>query len=72
MSRKTPAPVVDVVANIYTDSDSGENIANIIIDVKVGDYSNGFLVLDEPEDLYILRKAIDDYIARNNIKTPFQ
>lgn len=72
MSRKTPAPVVAVAANIFTDSDSGENIANIIIDVKVGDYSNGILVLDEPEDLFVLRDAINDYIARNNIKKKFQ
>ncbi len=67
MSRKTPVPVVDISANIIEDDETGENAANIIVDVKVGKYSNGILVLDEPGDLHILRKAIDEYITRNNI-----
>lgn len=70
MSRKTPVPVVDISANIIEDDETGENAANIIVDVKVGKYSNGILVLDEPGDLHILRKAIDDYITRNNIPNP--
>lgn len=70
MSRKTPVPVVDISANIIEDDETGENVANIIVDVKVGKYSNGILVLDEPGDLHILRKAIDDYITRNNIPNP--
>lgn len=70
MNRKTPVPVVNIAANIVTDN-SGENIAYIIIDVIVGNYSNGFLVLDDPGDLFILRNAINDYIARNNIQNPF-
>lgn len=68
MSRSTSLPEVDIVANIFEDSESGENKANIIIDVKVDGYSNGFLALDEPGDLLILRNAINDYIARNNIE----
>lgn len=71
MSRNTPVPDVAIAANIITDSETGENLANIIIDVKVGDYSNGILILDEPGDLFILRNAIDDYIARNHIKNPY-
>lgn len=67
MNRKTPVPVVDISANIIENDETGENVANVIIDVKVGKYSNGILVLDEPGDLHILRKAIDDYITRNNI-----
>lgn len=70
MSRKTPVPVVDISANIIEDVESGENVANIIIDVKVDKYSNGIIVLDEPGDLHILRRAIDDYITRNNIPNP--
>lgn len=70
MSRKSPVPVVDISANIIEDDETGENVANIIVDVKVGKYSNGILVLDEPGDLHILRKAIDDYITRNNIPNP--
>lgn len=70
MSRNTPIPVVDIAANIITDCESGENLANIIIDVQVGGYSNGILVLDEPGDLYILRNAIDDYINRYKIQKP--
>lgn len=72
MSRTTTAPDVAISANITTDSKTGSNAANIIIDVSVEGYSNGFVVLDEPGDLYILRKAIDDFITRNNIKNPFQ
>lgn len=70
MSRNTPVPEVDIVANTIADSDSGVNIVNIIVDVKAGEYSNGILFLDEPEDLYIIRSAIDDYIVRNHIKKP--
>lgn len=71
MSRNTPVPEVDIAANIIADSESGVNIANIIIDVKAGEYSNGFVILDDPGDLFILRNAIDDFIARNNIKNPY-
>lgn len=71
MSRTTPVPEIDIAANIIADSESGVNIANITIDVKVGQFSNGFVVLDEPGDLFILRNAIDDFIAHNNIKNPF-
>ena len=70
MNRKTPVPVVDISANIIENDETGENVANIIVDVKVGKYSNGILVLDEPGDLHILRKAIDDYITRTNIPNP--
>lgn len=70
MSRNSPVPDVDIIANIFTDSETGINTATIIIDVKVGDYSNGILILDEPEDLHILRKAIDDYISCYKIKAP--
>lgn len=72
MSRSTPVPDVVISSNIASDSKTGTNAANIIIDVKVEGYSNGFVVLDDPSDLYILRKAIDDYITSNNIKNPLQ
>ena len=71
MSRITPVPEVVVSSNIIVDDETGQNLATILIDVKVGDCSNGFIVLDEPGDLHILRNAIDDYISRNNIKNPF-
>lgn len=70
MTRKTPVPEVAIAADIFEDLETGENIANIIIDVKVGEYSNGLLFLDEPGDLHILRTAIDDYIKRNKIQPP--
>ena len=71
MSRRTPVPDVVVSSNIITDDETGQNCATIIVETKVADYSNGFIFLDEPGDLYILRNAIDDYITRNNIKNPF-
>ncbi|WP_289769203.1 hypothetical protein [Muribaculum intestinale] len=71
MNRLTPVPEVVVSSNIITDDETGQNLATILIDVKVNDCSNGFVVLDYPEDLYLLRNAIDDYISRNNIKNPF-
>jgi hypothetical protein len=71
MSRATPVPEVLISSNVITDSETGVNTATVLIDVAVGDCSNGFVCLDEPGDLYILRNAIDDYIHKNNIKNPF-
>ena len=70
MSRSTPVPEVVVSSNIITDDETGPTRATIIVEAKVAEYSNGFIFLDEPGDLYILRNAIDDYITRNNIKNP--
>lgn len=72
MSRPTPVPTVAIGHNVITDDESGRSMDTILIDVKVtDDISNGFIVLDDPGDLYILRNAIDDFITRNNIKNPF-
>ncbi len=71
MSRRTPVPEVVVSSNIITDDETGQNLATIIVEARVADFSNGFIFLDEPGDLYLLRNAINDYISRNNIKNPF-
>lgn len=71
MSRATPVPEVIISSNVITDSETGVNTATVLIDVAVGDCSSGFVCLDGPGDLYILRNAIDDYIHKNNIKNPF-
>lgn len=72
MSRNTPVPNVVISHTIATDEETGETHANIIIDVQLEGYSSGFVVLDEPGDLYILRNAIDVYISRNKIPNPFK
>ena len=71
MSRQTPLPEIVVSPNILTDDETGQDLATIIVEAKVANCSNGFLLLDDPGDLYILRNTIDDYISRNNIKNPF-
>ncbi|MDE6346667.1 MAG: hypothetical protein K2L55_08360 [Muribaculaceae bacterium] len=71
MSRRTPVPEVVISSNIITDDETGQNLATVIVEAKVDDFSNGFIFLDEPGDLYLLRNAIDDYISKNNIKNPF-
>lgn len=71
MSRLTPVPEVVVSSNIIPDDETGQNLATIIVEARVADVSNGFIFLDEPGDLYLLRNAIDDYISHNNIKNPF-
>lgn len=71
MSRNTPVPEVVISHTVITDDETGTNSVNIVIDINVGDASNGFVVLDEPGDLFILRNAIDAYIHDNNIKNPF-
>ena len=69
MSRTSPVPKVVITPTITTDSDTGINDISILIDIQIApDLSNGFVVLDDPEDLYILRDAIDKYISTNNIK----
>ncbi len=39
-----------------------------VVDYRIDDYSAGFIVVDAPEDLYVLRDAIEDYILANGIK----
>lgn len=70
MSRPTPVPEVVITSNIITDEETVKNLATIIVEAKAADFSNGYIFLDEPEDLYILRDAIDEYLKRNNIKSP--
>lgn len=71
MSRKSPVPDIRISTTVIEDENTGERVANTVIDFRVGEYSNGFAVLDEPGDLYILRNAVDDYIKKNHIKNPF-
>ena len=68
MSRPTPIPEVIITPNFSFDSETGSNIVNLVIDIKAGEFSNGFVSLDEPGDLHILRDAIDKFISNNNIK----
>ena len=63
MSRRTPVPEVVVSSNIITDDETGQNLATIIVEARAADFSNGFIFLDEPGDLYLLRNAIDKYIS---------
>lgn len=37
-------------------------------DYRVDGYSAGFIMVDAPEDLYVLRDAIEEYILANDIK----
>ena len=53
MSRLTPVPEVVVSSNIITDDETGENLATIIVEARVVDFSNGFIFLDDPGDLYL-------------------
>lgn len=70
MSRRTPVPEVVISSNIITDDETGQNLATIIVEAKVDDFSNGFIFLDEPGDLYLLRNAIDDYISKKQHQEP--
>lgn len=71
MSRDTPIPVVTISSNTSMDSESGVTSCNVIIEVDSGGYGCGFIVLDEPGDIYILRNVIDEFINKNHIKNPF-
>lgn len=39
-----------------------------VVDYRVDGYSAGFIMVDAPEDLYVLRDAIEEYILANDIK----
>ena len=68
MNRATPIPNVVITPTVAADSEEGCMVVNIVIDVQATpEISNGFVVLDEPEDLHILRRAIDKYIKLHNI-----
>ena len=71
MSRDTPIPVVTISSNTSMNSESGVTSCNVIIDVESGKYGCGFIVLDEPGDLHILRNAIDEFINKKKKKNPF-
>ena len=69
MSRMSPVPTVHITRNTSIDDETNQPIESI--DVAISEeVSNGFVVLDEPGDLFILRNAIDDYIKNHNIKNP--
>lgn len=71
MSRMSPVPTVHITRNTSIDDETNQPIESIIIDVAISEeVSNGFVVLDEPGDLFILRNAIDYYITNHNIKNP--
>lgn len=71
MSRSTPVPEIVISTNLYEDEDTGATECGIIIDARVGEYSNGILILDQPTDLHILRDAVDKFISRNHVPKSF-
>lgn len=66
MNRATPIPAISISSTEESDGDN-RRVINVVIDVYVGEYSSGFVVLDEPDDLFILRDAISEYIKSHNI-----
>lgn len=41
-----------------------------VVEYQVGEFSGGFIVVDAPSDLYLLRDGIEEYIRANGIKHP--
>ena len=39
-----------------------------VVELKVGGFSSGFIVVDEPQDLCLLRDKLDEYINANGIR----
>lgn len=63
MSRPTPIPRVKIQQHLVEDPDTGHQAINVIIDVmQTEDTSIGFIVLDEIEDILILKEAVDRFI----------
>ncbi len=62
-------PAVSITLN-HSDSDGDEPGADfVVIDVKDSeDVSCGFIALDNPSDLILLRAAIDIFIQEHDIK----
>lgn len=41
-----------------------------VVEYQVGEYSGGFIVVDSPSELCLLRDGIEEYIRANGIKPP--
>jgi|GEM_PF-2421334 hypothetical protein len=39
-----------------------------VVELKIDGYSSGFFVVDEPQDLCLLRDKLDEYINANGIR----
>ncbi len=67
--RMFPVPSVNISMGSCTDEDDGRIWNYVTIDVMTGDYcSNGTITLDDLDDLFLLRNAIDKYISKNDLK----
>lgn len=69
MNRKVEElPVVEISCTSIFDPVSITSGERIDINVEVQGDTAGYISLDAPSDLYIIRDAIDAYISKNNIK----
>ena len=41
-----------------------------VVELKIDGNSSGFIVVDEPQDLCLLRDKLDEYINEHGIKEP--
>ena len=65
--KRTPLEVT-VTVNLSFDSEQGTNVVSVVIDGNYGETGCGFMGLDDPADVIILRDALDAFISTNNIR----
>ena len=64
-------PIVEISRTTTFDpSGAADACQRVEVSVEVQGDSAGFITLDDPADLYILRDALSEYIDRNNINPP--
>ena len=72
MSRFMPIPTFRFSIGSMTDEDTGYSWNTVCIESKTGGCSNGDMVLDDMDDLFILRTAIDHFISEHDLISPLE
>ena len=72
MSRFMPIPTFHFSISSYTDEDTGHSWNTISLESKTNGFSNGDMMLDDMDDLYLLRSAIDDFISEHDLISPLE
>lgn len=72
MSRFMPIPTFHFSISSYTDEDTGHSWNTISLESKTNGSSNGDIILDDMDDLFILRSAIDRFISKHDLISPLE
>lgn len=72
MSRFMPIPTFHFSISTMTDEDTGHSWNTVSLESRADGFLNGDMVLDDMDDLFILRSAIDEFISKHDLISPLE